>query len=173
MTEKPENEIRIPRRYRANYSHWNLMRTITITQATYLAIGIEPDTRISDVIYLPSKIIKQRFDEILELGQSWAGSEILPCVDFWQTEVFPNVWLNWLEEMSIPVPKEWHPIKCNLKQNNPETDSPKRRIYEEAVAACIALAEAGNPPTQLANELVTYIRAHPGTYEQCVQDAER
>lgn len=169
MTEKTEKEPHIPTKYRANYSYWNLMRTITITQATYLTMGIEPDTDIR------SSIIKHRFDEILNLANSWTGSEILPCTNFYWTEVLPAVWLKWLKHFGIDPPEQWDPIDVELIDDTTYMAAQIKRQAKDTVhwkrrGELLSAAKKGLEFGELAvqptiKELLSYMK--DGDYPNC------
>ena len=159
MTDKTEYELHVPPKYRADYSHWNLLLTVTIKQATCLTIGVEPGTDIH------GRSVKRRFDQILELAESWAGSEVLPYTDFSCTEVLPAVWLKWLKRMGITAPDEWQPIKPKAKQAEKKIAKPDRQ-RAEAMRAAQIMVRQGNPPDSM-QDVVIFMRNDPENYPNC------
>jgi len=143
---------------RPNWSYWNGLPSLSIDECKMLLIDVDPEKPYLD----NSK--RKRYKRVSRRVQSYQSIGQFP---FDHVDINPHKFIRWAESVGEESPKGWQPIKCNFKQNKPKKDSSKWHMYEEAVAACIAMAKAGNSPTQLANELVTYIRSHPDACEQC------
>ncbi|MCH7502406.1 MAG: hypothetical protein IIA10_03515 [Proteobacteria bacterium] len=160
IEKETEKTFHIPPNWRANYLHWNLMRTITITQGTYLTIGVEPDTSIHS-----NSIIKARFKEISELAGSWANSDALRYDDMYCTVFSPAVWLKWLELMEIKAPPAWQPIKSKVKQRKKKIPKPERQRAEAMRAAKLMLHKGR--PAHSTQDVVIFMRNDSLNYQNC------
>ena len=129
-----------------------------MTQATYLTIGIEPDTDIHS-----SSIIKARFKEIFELAESWAGSETLRYADIYCTKIYPAVWKNWMECVDLIAPEEWQPKSFGPVDDKDDVHGKRRGELLKAAEKGLESGELLVGPT--IKELLQYMG--DGDYQNC------
>ena len=139
-----------------DYRRWNRRHKLTLAEATYLTVGVDPETDIHD------QATRNRYKEILALANEWAGSDSLPVSsDGLYQFVNPAHWFRFLEAMEESAPPAWKPIQL-VSESERNTNARYKPNYEEAVAIAISMAKSPdiNTPTQW-KELIGYMVDHP------------
>ncbi len=124
-----------------DYRIWNRRRKLTLEEATYLTVGVDPETDIHD------QATRNRYKEILALANEWARSDLLPASsDGLYQYVIPAHWFRFLETMEESAPPAWKPIQL-VSESKQNIKGQYRPNFEEAVNIAIAMAKSPNIPT--------------------------
>jgi hypothetical protein len=100
-----------------NYEHWNRFPIMSVREAIFLTIGIEP--RASQ--YPEERKNKARFLEIDDIVQSHVSYGSLKLFRRGIGQVSVSAWMDWLQMVGMSAPPEWRPVTvqtCTRRELN-------------------------------------------------------
>ncbi len=125
---------------RPEWSLWNKMPVLSITECVFLLINVEPKTYLSDAA-------KQRYDRLSRLAQSYQAIGELPS-DY--DDIAPKKFIEWAESISEAVPMAWQPGVTVVENAESAESSIHVDRYNEAVDAAIMSLKDGERLHQIS-----------------------
>lgn len=137
----------------ANYEHWNQFPIVSIYEAIYLTIKINPKKGEPE-----ERKNREKYRELINLAAAHLTFGSLKLFPKGKGIVQVSVWQAWLLTVGWSVPTEWKPIEFEQEEKQIFTGGPS---YEKAVAAAIVMRDDQKVTTPATlNDLYQYMAEH-------------